>query len=298
MRQSLPPLNWIRAFEASARHLSFTEAAREMNVTQAAVSQKVKALETHLGRPLFHRLTRSLKLTNTGEAYLPSIREGFLKLAEGTREVFGGTPAEALTIRVGATLATTWLGENLPHFQAAHPDIPVRLVTALWPADRDWEGIDVDIRFGVGPWPGTHSEKLTSERFFPICARTLLDGRDPPASMTDLKDHTVYQVAGNTTVWTQWLGGGDNAPKLSDLSNLQVDTWVLAANLVACGGGIAMCYTTLWSWLSERFDVVKPFNHSIDTDYGNYLVTPGNLNPRPEAEVFTDWMRERTREQF
>ncbi|MBT3556298.1 MAG: LysR family transcriptional regulator [Rhodospirillales bacterium] len=294
MSNNLPPVNWIHAFEASARHLSFTEAAKEMNVTQAAVSQKVKALERHLGRPLFHRLTRSLKLTDTGEAYLPSVRDGFLKLTEGTREVFGSNAAKALTIRVAATIASTWLYKVLPEFQIQHPRIPIRLVTALWPSDRDWDGVDIDLRFGDGQWPGTNLEKLTTETFFPVCAPHLANGKAAPGTVSELSDHMVYQVAGSSGIWTKWLNGldsQDGAPDVSDIPSTQVDTWVLAAQLAQAGGGLMMCYSTLWENFSGTDELIKPFSHEIETDHACFLVTSSNHKLSPEAEKFMDWVR-------
>ncbi len=291
MPTNLPPLNWIRAFEASARYLSFTEAARELNVTQAAVSQKVKALEMHLGRPLFHRLTRSLKLTDTGEAYLPSVREGFLRLSEGTREVFGSNAAKALTIRVAATIATTWLCKRLPDFQMRHPKIPIRLVTALWPTDRDWDGVDVDIRFGAGDWSGTQAQRLTTEQFFPVSAPSMANGKAPPGSVSELTDYMLYQVAGSTNTWAQWLSGQDGAPDVSDIPGTQVDTWVMAAELAQAGGGLMMCYSTLWDHFHETSPLIRPFNHAIETDQACFVVTPDNQKVAPETEVFMDWLQ-------
>ena len=136
MLQNLPPLNWLRAFEASARHLSFTGAARELHVTQAAVSQKVKALEQQLGRQLFNRLPRRLELTATGEAYLPAVRDAFMTISEGTEDVFGSRIRDRLTVRAGVTFTERWLGRHLPAFQIAHPDIPIRVLTSVWPVDR------------------------------------------------------------------------------------------------------------------------------------------------------------------
>jgi LysR family transcriptional regulator, glycine cleavage system transcriptional activator len=293
MPTNLPPLNWIHAFEASARHLSFTEAAREMNVTQAAVSQKVKALERHLGLPLFHRLTRSLKLTDTGEAYLPSVRDGFQKLSEGTREVFGSNAASALTIRVSATIASTWLGKHMPDFQLQNPRIPIRLVTAVWPSDRDrdWDGVDLDLRFGGGDWSGTQVEKLTSEKYFPICAPEMFNGKAAPEHVSELPGHMLYQVAGSSNIWTQWLEGQDGAPDITNVPATQVDTWVLAGELAQAGGGLTMCYSTLWSYFNQSNTLIRPFDHAIETDDACYLVMPSNQKISPEADKFIQWTK-------
>ncbi len=293
MLYNLPPLNWLRAFEASARHLSFTSAARELNVTQAAVSQKVKALERHLGQQLFHRLPRSLKLTATGEAYLPSVRDGFIRLAEGTSEVFGPAHAESLTIRVSATFAATWLGRHLPQFQAAHPDISLRIVTAVWPDDHDWAGVDLDVRFGNGQWPNAQLEKLTNEQFFMVCAPELFDGRTPPQSFDDLGAHTVYHVSSHSNLWPRWLEAVDSsAAAITDSTSILVDTWALAVEAAAGGGGLTLCFSSLWEHYAASNVLIRPFDLETEIGESYYLATPPNHTWRAEAVVFADWLRD------
>ena len=293
MLDKLPPPNWLRAFEASARNLSFTGAARELNVTQSAVSQQVKALEQHLGHPLFHRLPQSLKLTITGEAYLPSVREGFLRLVQGTQEVFGSTVSERLVIRAGATFAATWLGRNLPRFQMLHPDIPLRIVTAVWPADHDWENVDVDIRFGAGNWPRAQSVPISHERLFPVAAPALLDGRPAPHNFEELAGHTVYHVASNANLWTLWLecAAGHAVADEGGTISAQVDTWSLAVQAAAAGGGIALCFTSLWRHYETTGDLVRLFGPEMETELAYYLVTPLHQKLSPPAALFADWLR-------
>lgn len=293
MLDNLPPPNWLRAFEASARNLSFTGAAKELNVTQAAVSQKVKALEQHLGHPLFHRLPQSLKLTATGEAYLPSVREGFLRLSEGTQEIFGSSASERLVIRAGATFAATWLGRNLPCFQLKHPEIPLRVITAVWPADHDWENVDIDIRFGAGNWSRAEASPISRESLFPVCAPTLLDGRTPPKNIAELEGHTVYHVASNANLWTQWLEKAADEPVANDggTRSVQVDTWSLAADAARAGGGIALCFSSLWKLLEGSNDLVRLFGPEMDSELAYYLVTPIHQKLSPSAQLFAEWLR-------
>lgn len=294
MLTKLPPPNWLLAFEASARHLSFTGAARELNVTQAAVSQKVKALEHQLGHPLFHRLPQSLKLTITGEAYLPAVREGFLRLAQGTQEVFGSTVSKRLVIRTGATFAATWLGQNLPRFQLLHPEIPLRIVTAVWPNDHDWDNVDIDIRFGDGDWPRTQSSPITHERLFPVTAPRFLDGRPAPLNLADLVGHTVYHVASNANLWTQWLSyaAGHTVEDEARTISAQVDTWALAVQAAAAGGGIALCFTSLWRHFAASGSLVRLFGPEMKTDLAYHLVTPLHQKLSPPATLFAEWLRE------
>ena len=263
-------------------------------MTQAAVSQKVKALEQHLGHPLFHRLPQSLKLTSTGEAYLPSVREGFLRLAQGTQEVFGSAVSKRIVIRAGATFAATWLGQNLPRFQLLHPEIPLRVITAVWPADHDWDNVDIDIRFGAGDWPNAQAHPITKESLFPVSAPTLLDGRSAPKSLEELKGHTVYHVASNANLWTRWLELTAGHPIEDDGGTLsaQVDTWALALDAAAAGGGLALCFSSIWRHFAGTGKLKRLFGPEMETDLAYYIVTPLNQKLSPAASVFSEWLSE------
>ena len=132
MPPKMPPLVWLRAFEAAARHLSFTQAASELNLTQAAVSKQVKLLEHHLHESLFERLPRSLVLTRVGAAYLPKVQDAFDRLATGTMEVFGNRKSELLTVRAPVGYAVNWLAARLPRFASVHPATGIRIVSSVW----------------------------------------------------------------------------------------------------------------------------------------------------------------------
>lgn len=292
MFRNVPPLNWIRAFEASARHLSFTGAAKELNVTQAAVSQKVKALEQHVGMQLFNRLPRSLELTATGEAYLPAVRDAFIKLAEGTDDVFGPSVRDRLTIRAGVSFTERWLGRHLPAFQTAFPHIPLKVLTALWPVDHDWEGVDLEIRFGNGRWPAVEARKLTEERFFPLCAATMADGRPAPASIDELADHTLYHMTGHPKLWAHWLteaGRGDIDP--DDSPGVLTDTWSLSADAAAAGGGVMLGFSSLLHEQGSDGPLIMPFGPEIETGDAFYVVTPQGRRVSEDAEFFIDWVK-------
>lgn len=293
MFRNVPPLNWLRAFEASARHLSFTGAARELNVTQAAVSQKVKALEQHLGRQLFQRLPRSLELTATGEAYLPSVRDAFIKLAEGTDDVFGPSVTDRLTVRAGVSFTERWLGRHLPAFQAAHPDIPLRVLTAVWPVEHDWEGVDLEIRFGGGRWPAVDIRKLTEERFFPLCARVMADGRAAPTSVEQLVEYTLYHMTGHPKQWRHWLeAAGHDGIDPDACPGVLTDTWSLAADAAGAGGGVMLGFSSLLREQGPDGPLIKPFGPEIETGDAFYVVTPQGRRASAEAETFTAWVEQ------
>ena len=166
LKQSLPPLGWLRAFEAAARHLSFTGAAHELNMTQSAVSQQIKSLEGYLGRPLFHRRPRALELTESGITYLPVVRDAFRTLEHGTRAITGDD-TNVVQVQCTLTLAVHWLAPRLKQFRERHPDVKLNIVTEIWePLSFAWRGC------GIGPAPsGQYSRgKVVVRSFLSVCA--------------------------------------------------------------------------------------------------------------------------------
>src|SRR5690554_3512253 len=147
---ALPHLAWLRAFEATARHMSFTLAAQELGLTQSAVSQHVRNLELFLGRDLFIRRTRALDLTEAGGNYLPTVREAFDMLTQGTRSVFGDTRSNSLIVQCNLGFALFWLTPRLQDFQTQHPGIALNIVTPIWDPERNTDTSALEIRFGRG----------------------------------------------------------------------------------------------------------------------------------------------------
>ena len=154
MSRRLPPLTAVRAFEAAARHLSFTRAADELHVTQAAISHQVKSLETWLGLPLFRRGSRALFLTEEGQSYLAVARDCLDRLAEGTGRLLARDRAGRLTVSTFQSFAATWLVPRLGRFRAQHPDIDVWVAANDKIVDFNQEDVDCAIRYGAGGWPG------------------------------------------------------------------------------------------------------------------------------------------------
>jgi LysR family transcriptional regulator, glycine cleavage system transcriptional activator len=161
MYRDLPPLTWLRAFEVSARLLSFTAAAQELHLTQAAVSKHVKSLEQRVQRQLFLRHPRSLELTKWGEAYLPKVQDALERLAIGTREVFGRPQGDLLTIRCAVSFAVNWLSPRLPRFLAQHPSSRLRILSSVWAEPFDAEACDLDIQYGTGTFADARCHRLT-----------------------------------------------------------------------------------------------------------------------------------------
>ncbi|MFC3285957.1 transcriptional regulator GcvA [Litchfieldella rifensis] len=288
MKKRLPPLNWLRSFEASARHLNFTQAATELNLTQAAISQQVKGLEAQLGTPLFKRLPRGLELTDAGKAYLPPVRDAIENLAAVTDELFGQGLAKALTIKVNLVFFTHWLAPRLERFRALHPEVGLRFTSNIWVDERKWDA-DLEIRYGLGTWPGLTAERLTWDKLVPVCSPTLVGGRQPPASPEELSGQTLLHVIGYKEGWSNWLSQTGFA-HLETSPGMQFDTLISALEMAALGHGIALGRTSLVSDMLASGRLIAPFSHRVETQEAFFLTYPEHQYLHPHAEIFRAWV--------
>src|ERR1700757_1673158 len=186
MTARLPSLNGLRAFEAAARHLSFTQAASELNVTQTAISHQIRRLEEELGIRLFIRKNRALALTPQARDYLPGVRAAFNDLRLATDRLLRKDDHNVLTISTLASLAAKWLLPRLSTFQEAHPGIDVRITTSTSLVDFRGGDVDAAIRYGRGHWQGLRAQWLMADELFPVCSPTLLKGDRPLSCPQDL----------------------------------------------------------------------------------------------------------------
>jgi LysR family glycine cleavage system transcriptional activator len=191
MGRRLPPLNAVRAFEAAARHLSFTRAADELNVTQAAVSHQVKGLEDRLGVQLFRRLNRGLLLTDAGGLYMRELEDILDRLEQATERLRSSEAAGLLTVSTGTSFAAKWLVPRLRRFRDRRPDIDVRIDADDALTDFRRDNVDIAIRYGRGVYPGLSSTPLLQDIVFPVCSPTLIDAAHPLRAPEDLKHHTL-----------------------------------------------------------------------------------------------------------
>ncbi|PRY71552.1 LysR family transcriptional regulator [Halomonas ventosae] len=281
---ALPPLTWLQAFEAAARTLSFTAAGRELGVTQAAISQRIRLLEDRLGQKLFVRHPRSLALTPAGQAWLPSIHEGFARIGEGTREVFGSAPARSVTLRTTPVIQQNWLAPRLLAFHRAHPAIAVRLVSAIWTDEFGPEGADIEIRYGRGGWSGVEALSLGAEHLLPVCAPAVARALAAPA---DLAGVTLLHAAGFAVGWPSWLERAGVAGLESRSPALTCDNQVMTLALASLGGGVALAHRRLFE---GRDDLVAPFDLAVPTDERFWLVRPTRGQRQEEASLLWSWL--------
>jgi LysR family transcriptional regulator, glycine cleavage system transcriptional activator len=289
MSFDLPPLNWLRAFEAAARHLSFTHAAHELHLTQAAISKQVKLLELQLRQHLFVRLPRSLALTKSGEAYLPKVRDAFERLDSGTQEVFGRQRGAVVTVRCAVSFAVNWLAPRLPDFMAKHPNAKIRFVSSVWGDRDDLNRLDLDIQYGTGSWSNAVCHRLTDETLRPLCAPSLVQGSRALLSPADLRKHSLLHVIGYQEGWATWLAAAGVAD-IDPGSGVQCDTSLFAFELAANGAGVALGRSSLGDHELQSGRLVAPFNLAVPVDEAFYLITPSDYVLQADAKLFADWL--------
>ncbi|MBB5412750.1 MULTISPECIES: transcriptional regulator GcvA [unclassified Paraburkholderia] len=297
MRKRLPPLNWLRAFESSARHLSFTHAATELSLTQAAVSQQVKGLESQLGAVLFKRLPRGLELTEAGLAYLPVVHEAVERLAAATEEIFGQGHGRVLTVRVSLVFFTHWLAMRLPDFRERHPEVNLRITSNIWGGDSSVTDVeaDMEIRYGHGEWTGLKAERLTWDTLLPVCAPFLPSEQAPLATPKDLRYHELLHVLGYEEGWGYWLKKA-GAGQVDSSKGMQFDTLISALRMAELGQGVALARSSLVQSMLDTGQLIAPFESRLTTSEAFYLVYSPHSIVNPDAAAFVAWLSAKAQE--
>jgi len=278
------PLNALRAFEASARHLSFTRAAEELCVTQAAVSHQVKGLEARLGATLFRRLARGLVLTDEGQALLPVLTDSFERIGRAMQRFQDGAVREVLTVGVVGTFAVRWLLPRLARFREANPLIEVRLRTHNNKVDLVAEGLDMAIRFGDGAWHGVQTDEIFKAPLTPLCTPQLasrLDGAQALASLPLLRSYRREE-------WPAWFAvAGVEAPAIS---GPVFDSLSLMVQAAIEGVGVALAPPVMFGRELHARQLVQPF--PILAEAGSYWLTAlKSKPPSPAMAAFREWCR-------
>lgn len=288
MRRRLPSLNALKAFEATARHESFTKAAHELSVTQGAISQQVKGLEDELGIRLFRREHQRLAITDAGRSYLEVVRDAFDRISMGTERLLQRQQSGVLTITTSPDFAAKWLVHRLGRFSAAHPDIDLRVSASMQHVDFAREDFDLAIRHGTGQWPGLHVTRLCTEELFPVCSPQLLKGPGALRSPRDIKRHRLLYT-NSTDGWARWLAhvGVDGVDfKRGTLFNQSS----MAMDAAADGQGIALARTALASWDLICGRLVRPFPEALEAPYAYWIVCPRSAADLPKISTFRDWL--------
>ena len=299
MARRLPPLNALRAFEASARLGSFVLAAKELRVSAAAVSQQVRRLEQYLDTTLFQRMARGLVLTEQGRDYLPELSAGFDLLGESTARLRAKRADGVLTITTLAGFANGWLLPRLHRFRERAPRIDVVLRTSRELMDFRRDAIDLAIRFGPGPGRGLHAELLCREELFPAASPLMFRGGRMPDTLASLTDYPLLHDtdAGPDQPWLGWRGWFERGglPTAQVGRGLQFSDSVVLVGAAIAGLGIAIGRAPHVGPLLTRGQLVRVTQENWISPWSYFLTAPPAHFKRPVVRTFVDWALEEAR---
>ena len=288
MARRLPNLNGLKAFEAAARHESFTKAAEELCVTQGAVSHQVKALEAELGLKFFNREPKQLVITEAGRGYLEVVRDALDRIASGTDRLLQRQSSGVLTVSTSPNFASKWLVHRLGRFAEAHPSIDLRVSATLQHVDFTREDIDIAVRHGDGSDLGLDITRLYTEELLPVCSPALLRGPHPLRQPADLAHHTLLHMD-HRQDWSKWLdaAGVTNV----DLSRGPVFNQAsIGIDAAVDGQGVALARTGLAAHDLITGRLVRPFELALPVSYAYWIVCPRATANLPKTTTFRDWL--------
>ncbi|KAB2662940.1 transcriptional regulator GcvA [Brucella tritici] len=288
MTTALPPLSAIRVFESAARHASFTRAAEELGMTQAAVSYQIKILEERVGAPLFLRMPRQVELTELGKQLAPAITEAF----ETMRNAFASLREDAegtLSISVLATFAANWLAHRLGSFQMRHPSLAVRLDTSDSVIDFATSNVDIAIRSGFGKWPGLEAHQLIKASFTPMLSPALaatIGGVKEPADLLRLKI-----IDASDTWWKIWFkAAGIENPQLQGNTQSRLGAQHIEGRATVAGQGVGILTPAFHQIEIATGQLIQPFDILGDDGRAYWLVYPKSRRNTPKVRAFREWI--------
>lgn len=288
-RLSVPSLSALAAFEAAARHGSFTRAAEELNLTQGAVSRQVAHLEGVLGVSLFERVKKRVTLTAAGAAYAAEVREGLSRLAAATVSTmaFRGA-AGVLNLAILPTFGTRWLIPRLPRFTEAHPGITINFATKLVPFDFTREPLDAAVHFGDPVWPGARLHRLMGEEIVPVASPALI-ARFGLSSAADMLKAPLLQQSTRPRAWANWLEQQGLPPQRA-LMGPRFEQFAMVSQAAVAGLGLAIVPRFLVEEELRSGALVIPVDRSLIGQEGYYLVYPEEKANLPAVTAFRDWL--------
>ena len=290
-----PPLNALRAFEVAARHLSFTKAADELFVTQAAVSHQIKLLEEFLSTKLFLRKNRNLLLTEDGQAYYFDVKDIFQQINDATERLLTRGAKGSITVAMQPSFAAQWLVPRISQFSLAYPDIDVRIKAVDYDEGFLDESIDIAIYYGRGRWSGLHSEQLHKEYLTPVCSPMLFSSSKPLENLTDLSKHSLLHDSSREN-WKRWL-------KKFDITNVNVNQGpmfshsMLVLQAAALGQGIALANTMLAKPEIDSGRLICPFAERVESKDGFYIVSEMAQFEQEKITLFREWLLSQVKEE-
>lgn len=286
----LPPLKSLVAFEAAARHLSLTRAAKELGISREAVSRQIRVLEEHLGIKLFDRLHRAIALTSSGRKFQSVVQESLENIAYVTGAI--RRPSRPFKVTVSATIAIAsfWLTPRLARFRLRQPNVEIHVVVSDTPKNLIADGIDVGLRYGDGNWKGLDASRLFGVNCFPVCSPEYLEGAAPLNEPADLLQHNLVNLDGVVHAsedWWWWLKEqGVDVPK--SLKTLGFDSYDNVMQVALDGQGVALGFSGYAADLIEQGRLVRPMESELTSGFAVYLVVPSGIKPAPKVQDFID----------
>ncbi len=295
MIETFPGLRSLRAFDAAARHLSFSRAAEELHVTPAAISHQIKELEDQTGVELFTRTSRSMKLTKAGDVLFEASRETLDTLSRALNRMRRLTTQNQLRVSSAPSIAAKWLVPRLDRFFATFPGADVRVDISAAPVDFARDDADVAIRFGLGKYPGLRADLLFHDKVFPVCSPKIITKDKPLKMPRDLLKHTLIHLdwEAQGSPWPNWrmwmLAAG--IKDFDSTAGLHFDHTALAVQAALDGFGVAMGDSNLVADDLAAGRLIKPFELSLKApaDFAYYIISPVELAEQPMIMAFRDW---------
>jgi LysR family glycine cleavage system transcriptional activator len=288
MSRKIPPLNALKAFEVAARHLSFTRAAEELYVTQAAVSHQIRSLEEFLSMKLFLRKNRALLLTEEGQSYYSDLREIFTALQDATQRLLAKGSKGSITVAMPPSFASQWLVPRISNFSIHYPDIDLRIKAVDFDENFLLDDIDVAIYFGRGKWQGLRADKLHTEYLTPVCSPMLFHGEKPLNELDDLRYHQLLHDSSREG-WKNWL-------REFDVLGVNVNQGpifshsMMVVQAAALGQGIALCDSILARPEIRAGRLIRPFAQKLITKDNYYLVCHQSAAELGKIVAFREWL--------
>lgn len=287
-QRHLPPLNALRAFEATARHLSVKDAAEELCVTPGAVSQLLKTLELHYRVRLFSRGNRSINLTDVGQTLVPAVRSAFKTIADVSEKVMSFADSGVLTVSATPFFAGAWLIPRMRLFQEKFPETDLRIVTQSAFADFSRGGVDVAIRHGLGNYPGFRSEHVAAVDIVPVAARELTERLGQPKNAEELLRWPHVHDA-ERKGWYRWFQS-QGITETGVLRGPSFDDSNLLLRAVLTGQGAALLPVGMFTPEEAEGKVVRLAGETLLEDFAYYLVYPERALSRPSVSAFRQWL--------
>ncbi|WP_457588820.1 LysR substrate-binding domain-containing protein [Ensifer canadensis] len=291
------PLNALACFEAAGRHANFTRAAKELRVTQAAVSKQIKALEVQLNTQLFLRGNRAVALTESGKRLFEGVSAGMKTIGDAVEDISRANQPTELVITTTVAMASLWLMPHIASFRAEHPEISIKLIATDALLDFNQDRVDVAIRYGHGDWPHLDCAFLFGVHFLPVCSPSYL-AAFPMHSVEDIRNSRLLYLEGPAARYQEWewwfACNGVEVEKLD--AELSFNNYPLLVQAALAGQGVLLAWGNVIDQYIEGGALVPIIDAQTPSNYSYYLVTNRRRTVRPEARIFKNWVMQRTRD--